>query len=129
MEYDDPSMEDPVDPTEAQLRELHALLLALRESLTELIAASKSGAQPVALDQSSVGRLSRMDAIQAQQIAKASRQSHELRLKLVVQALRKFERQEYGYCGGCEEPIGYPRLRARPEAAFCVRCQGATERA
>jgi DnaK suppressor protein len=102
----------------------------LREQLTELIAelentlqASAETAAPVVLDQSSVGRLSRMDAMQQQAMAKAMRQKAQLRLTQCKSALSAFDRDEYGLCRKCEEPIGYRRLSAKPEAPFCLECQ------
>ena len=121
-------MDDAGALTPDQIRELESDLVVLREQLGELIAASEEGTRPVELDQSAVGRLSRMDAIQGQQIAKASRRNHQLRLEQVGQALRLIARDNYGYCRRCEEPIGYLRLKARPESPFCLRCQGARER-
>ncbi len=121
-------MEIPEDLTTDQLQALHASLLMARKDLTSLIEMSASGTKPVELDQSSVGRLSRMDAMQVQQMAKASRRNYELRLRQVEQALRLIERDEYGTCRSCEEPIGFPRLSARPESPFCLQCQGVAER-
>ena len=69
-----------------QLAELGADLVALKSELEEALAASDESAKPVELDQP-IGRLSRMDAIQNQQIAKASRRNHELRLRLVLAAI------------------------------------------
>ena len=102
----------------------------LREQLIELIAelentlhANADSADPVVLDQSSVGRLSRMDAMQQQAMAKAIRRKTQLRLTQCKVALSTFDRNEYGLCRKCEEPIGYRRLSAKPEAPFCVECQ------
>jgi len=102
----------------------------LREQLVELVAeledalrASADSASPVMLDQSSVGRLSRMDAMQQQAMAKATRQKSQLRLTQCKVALSSFDRNEYGLCRKCEEPIGYRRLSAKPEAPFCLECQ------
>ena len=102
----------------------------LRERLVELVTdiegslrASAGAADPVVLDQSSVGRLSRMDAMQQQAMAKATRQKAQLRLSQCKAALSAFDRDEYGLCRKCEEPIGYPRLSAKPEAPFCLTCQ------
>ncbi|MFC1610411.1 TraR/DksA family transcriptional regulator [Myxococcota bacterium] len=120
-------MEEPEDLTTQQLEELRADLVELRRSLTEAVVADEAASKPVILDQSSVGRLSRMDAMQVQQMAKASLRSHQLRLKQVGQALRLSETDEYGACRRCEEPIGFRRLKARPETPFCLRCQGASE--
>ena len=120
-------MEEPEDLTAEQRAELRTDLVALRGSLTEAVAADEAASKPVTLDQSSVGRLSRMDAIQVQQMAKASLRSHQLRLEQVAQALRLIESGDYGVCRRCEEPIGFRRLKARPETPFCLRCQGASE--
>ena len=105
-------------------------LAILRGRLVELVAeienslgASAESAAPVVLDQSSVGRLSRMDAMQQQAMAKATRQQAQLRLTQCQVALSAFDRDEYGLCRKCEEPIGYRRLSARPEAPFCLECQ------
>jgi DnaK suppressor protein len=102
----------------------------LREQLVELVAelentlrGSAESAAPVVLDQSSVGRLSRMDAMQQQAMAKATRAKAQLRLAQCKVALSTFDRGEYGLCRKCEEPIGYRRLCAKPEAPFCLECQ------
>ena len=120
-------MQEPQELTAEQIAELRDDLVQLQRDLTETLAAGEETSKPVALDQSSVGRLTRMDAMQVQQMAKANLRSHQLRLEQAGQALRLVEEGEYGYCRRCEEPVGYPRLKARPETPFCLRCQGAIE--
>ena len=106
----------------------------LREQLVELVAelentlrANADSADSVVLDQSTVGRLSRMDAMQQQAMAKATREKTQLRLTQCKVALSAFDRGEYGLCRKCEEPIGYRRLCAKPEAPFCLECQRAAD--
>jgi DnaK suppressor protein len=113
-------MEDLTDEEAETLREQ---LVRLRAELEESLRVSARAAAPVVLDQSSVGRLSRMDAMQQQAMAKATRQKAQLRLTQCKVALSAFERDEYGLCRKCEEPIGYARLSAKPEAPFCLSCQ------
>lgn len=115
------------DLTDEQRRELVEDLQRLHQELQQHLETTKEGARPVELDQQMVGRISRMDAIQHQQIAVASRRLTELRIKQTVAALAAARRDEYGYCRRCEEPIGFRRLKARPESPFCLRCQGAAE--
>ncbi len=115
------------EPTASQVAELREDLLTLRDDLTTLLALSHADAKPVSLE-SPIGRLSRMDAIQQQQMAKASRSMSQLRLKQVAGALGAIEQGDYGSCKRCEEPIGYRRLKAKPETPFCVECQGRSER-
>ena len=121
-------MNVPAELTEPQLRELEGVLRELESELRGTLGRAAEGAKPVELDQSSVGRISRIDALQAQHLAKASARNLELRLQQVTQALHLLSQEEYGFCRLCEEPIGYRRLRARPETPLCLRCQGAREK-
>ena len=110
-----------------QLSELRQNLVEEKARLEEVLKISKDGAKPVDLDEP-IGRLSRMDAIQQQQMTKANRAAYERKLRLIGVALEALDKDEYGYCRSCEEPIGYRRLKARPETPFCLDCQDARER-
>lgn len=112
--------------TNEQLAELARALTAMRTELEVGLRDATDGARPVALDQP-IGRLSRVDALQQQAMAQATRRGMELRLQLVQQALTAVERREYGYCRMCDEPIAYKRLLSKPETPFCVRCQRGRE--
>lgn len=112
--------------TGQQLSELREHLAEEKTRLEEVLKFSKDGAKPVGLDEP-IGRLSRMDAIQQQQMTKANRAAYERKLQLIGVALEQLGKDEYGYCRSCEEPIGYRRLKARPETPFCLECQDARE--
>ncbi|MDH5492578.1 MAG: TraR/DksA C4-type zinc finger protein [Myxococcales bacterium] len=112
---------------DAELRELGDKLRELSETLELALEGSREAAQVVSLDQP-IGRLSRMDAIQQQKIAEASRGQQQRRLGQVRVALAALEAGEYGVCRACEEPIGMRRLSARPESPFCLPCQARRER-
>lgn len=123
------SIDEPIqDLNLDQLAELEEDLHALRGSLQVALEATQSRSEPVELDQASVGRLSRMDAMQAQQMAKANSSQFQLRLALVAQALRLIDKEGYGRCRACDEPIAYARLKAKPETPFCLACQNAREK-
>ncbi|WP_432822006.1 TraR/DksA family transcriptional regulator [Trichloromonas sp.] len=109
-----------------QVRDLELLLQQLQQELKRLLSTTEEGARPVDLGQP-IGRLSRMDALQQQSMAKASRRSHEIRLQQIAAALNAIKEGEYGQCKECGEPIGFGRLGARPETPFCVGCQGRRE--
>ena len=113
--------------TDAQLTELRADLLALKAELEALLDSTGDGVQPVDLEEP-IGRLSRMDAIQQQKMAQANRARNATRLQMVRAALAADPEDEYGWCKRCEEPVGYGRLKSRPETPFCVTCQAAFER-
>ena len=76
----------------------------------------------VVLDQTSVGRLSRMDAMQQQAMAKATRQNRTTEVLAIKNALRRLEEGEYGYCEDCGDDIPEKRLELTPTAIRCVGC-------
>jgi DnaK suppressor protein len=109
--------------TDAQLRELTERLSTLKRELEQSLEAGAESAKQVELDQSAVGRLSRIDAIQQQKMAEAARRNVRVRVSQCAAALEAVTRGEYGFCRACEEPIGYRRMDARPESPLCVGCQ------
>lgn len=113
----------------SELAKYRELLLNLKAQLEDSIQNGANRTKPVELDQPTVGRLSRMDAMQHQQMAKATKRQMELRLAQVKKALRLFEDDpdEYGLCRNCGESIGRKRLAVRPEAPFCIECQSMRE--
>ena len=97
----------------------------LRARLAELEALSKLGEEGravVQLDQQSVGRLSRMDAMQAQSMALATEERREAERARVTAALRRIEAGDYGYCRNCDEAIDPRRLEIDPAAPLCLDC-------
>ena len=114
--------------TDAQIESLHEALRELRDRLSETLDGQDDAAKPVELDQTKMGRVSRIDAIQQQEMARSAQSAARRRLALVRQALEAIGKDEYGDCRICEEPIAFRRLQARPESPFCVECQGRRER-
>ena len=98
------------------------LLEQRKQDLEKSLETLKEAAKPVDLNEP-IGRLSRMDAIQQQQMALNNRKQLELNLQLVDSALKRLEDGEYGFCLKCEDEINSKRLAARPEAPFCTNCQ------
>jgi DnaK suppressor protein len=118
---------DREELTTAQTEELHADLLALRELLDGQLEASAGDDKVVDLD-APIGRLTRMDAMQQQKMAAEERRRRQVRHQQVAAALSAIESGEYGDCRRCGEPVGYGRLKARPESPFCVPCMSELER-
>ncbi len=102
-------------------------LLQLRAELEAVAATGDESAAIVELDQSKVGRLSRMDAMQAQAMAQASSQRREQILRNITAALERLERDEFGDCQSCEEPINPKRLEFDPTATLCIDCASESE--
>ena len=104
-------------------------LLARRGELRALSARAQDSRQPVELDQSKVGRLSRMDALQQQSMAKSTRVNAQASLRKVAAALQRIDDCDYGYCCVCDEPIQFERLQVQPEASHCLNCQDRLDQA
>ncbi len=107
----------------AQLQTLKAALENLRDEIHRQLEDNASASAPVELDQTLVGRVSRVDAMQQQGIALNNRQQLLQRQKKVAMALRAIADGDYGYCQHCDEAIGFARLQVQPEANLCLRCQ------
>ena len=104
-------------------------LLALRSELEASADASKQASQVVELDQSKVGRLSRMDAMQAQAMSQAAGRRMELMLEGIDAAIKRVDNNEYGYCQTCDGPIAPKRLEFDPTALLCIDCAQEAESA
>jgi len=103
-------------------------LLKLRAELQAIAESGDESAAVVELDQTKVGRLSRMDALQAQAMAKASGERRVQMLRRIEAALKRIDDDEYGYCKECDEPINPKRLEFDPTATLCIDCASKAER-
>ena len=112
-------MNKPTRDAERRLLDLKGQLLAE--------AASDDGTGPVELDQSRVGRLSRMDAMQAQAMAQASAGRRQHRLRQVSAALERIAAGDYGICLECDGDINPKRLEIDPLATLCIDCASRQE--
>ncbi|MEJ2119016.1 MAG: TraR/DksA C4-type zinc finger protein [Alphaproteobacteria bacterium] len=106
----------------SDLETVRQRLLAMREELLQADEAAKNDSAPVQLDQSSVGRLSRMDAMQVQAMAVASQQRRRIERDMIEGALQRIEAGDYGFCTKCGEPIASARLMHSPAVPTCLEC-------
>ncbi len=97
-------------------------LLELREELESVAATGDESSQVVELDQSRVGRLSRMDAMQAQAMAQAFGQRREVMLRKISAALERIDHGDYGLCQSCGKAIHRKRLEFDATALLCIDC-------
>lgn len=107
--------------TREELEHYRRVLEALRAELTAAIESAQEQTAPVSPD-ASIGRLTRQDAMQAQQLALELERRNRTRLAQVAAALERIEDGSYGNCTRCEEEISAARLAVKPEAHQCVRC-------
>lgn len=99
-----------------------AKLLARREELLAEDRLSAEGRAPVMLDQDSVGRLSRIDAMQLQEMALAQARRRKSERAAIDTALRRIDEGEFGYCLKCGEDIAPARLEHSPSVTMCIGC-------
>jgi DnaK suppressor protein len=102
------------DLREQLQQELHSI-----EAIAE---AADAAAGTVELDQTRMGRLSRMDAMQGQAMVQATIARRQARVVLIKAALARIERGEFGACQSCAEAIAWPRLQINPAATLCFDC-------
>lgn len=97
----------------------------VEQELAELEAlhqSTEADRAPVALDQQSVGRLSRMDALQGQAMAGAADRRRAVQIARLRRTLVRMEEGGFGFCTECAEAIAAGRLDADPSHHLCVNC-------
>lgn len=105
-----------------QLDQYRDRLLETLLTLQTLDTATQASRETVQLDQQSVGRLSRMDAMQQQAMANATFQRRQLEKKRLSAALERLDAGEFGYCLDCGDLIGARRLELEPTTIKCISC-------
>mgnify|MGYP006441817373 CR=1 FL=1 len=113
---------------EPDIEYFRAKLLEARAALLGLEQERNAATATVVLDQTSVGRLSRMDAMQQQAMAQGTRQRAEQSLRRIEAALRRCDDGSYGECQDCGEFINPRRLELDPAATLCIACAEARDR-
>jgi len=98
------------------------LLLRRLGELDEQDRISASDRDPVTLDQESVGRLSRIDAMQVQAMALAQERRRKAERAGIAAALQRIADGEFGYCIECDDEIAEGRLRNNPTVVKCLEC-------
>ncbi|MEZ5759321.1 MAG: TraR/DksA C4-type zinc finger protein [Emcibacteraceae bacterium] len=97
-------------------------LLEKKQALLSIIEGAKDNSKAVTLDQSTVGRLSRMDAMQGQAMAEEVKRRRLNDLKKIDAALRRIEEDDFGYCLNCGDDIDEKRLAFDPSITLCTNC-------
>lgn len=85
--------------------------------------AAANDAGTVVLDQSRVGRLSRMDALQQQAMVLGLDEALQREKRRLEAALVRLDKGKFGICCHCGDPIPKERLKADLGAPFCTDCQ------
>ena len=102
-------------------------LLTMKKSLLKAQETGEEAEQTVELDQARVGRLSRMDAMQAQAMSIETGRRRRRKLSQIDAALERIEADEFGDCQECGEDIATARLEVDPTVLLCINCASARE--
>lgn len=97
-------------------------LLDRRAELQAVESTGSDAAKTVELDQTRVGRLSRMDALQGQAMSVEAKRRREVELQRIAAALDRLDEGGYGYCARCGEEIAIKRLQIDPSTPLCIDC-------
>lgn len=108
--------------TETERQTYRAALQAQLAALEQEDALGQQGQATVQLDQQSVGRLSRMDALQNQAMARAQQSRRDIQRRRIRAALDRMNEDEFGYCLDCGDEIDARRLTLDPATPKCFSC-------
>lgn len=97
-------------------------LLEMRAEIEQISKATEEDRKPVELDQSMVGRLSRMDALQGQAMQLETERRRASEIQRIDAALARIEGGDFGYCLVCDEEIEKKRLDHDPSIPNCMAC-------
>jgi len=103
------------------------LLTKLRKEIETLSEVTEEARQPVELDQTTVGRLSRMDALQTQAMQLETERRRGVEIQRIDSALKRIEEGEFGYCVSCGIEIEPKRLENDPTTPTCFDCAEMSE--
>jgi DnaK suppressor protein len=110
------------DRTDIDIEDIKRRLEARKAELERVSESADESRRTVELDQTRQGRLSRIDALQGQEMSKAAERRRQLELKRIESAFQRMRDGEYGYCVTCGDEIALKRLQADPTTPLCIDC-------
>ena len=116
-----------MDNRELDLTAFRTRLDDEKTALEAIAQSSADGAQTVELDQQRVGRISRIDALQQQEMGKESERRRKLELRRICAAVERINDGDFGDCLTCGESIAIERLDIDPAATQCIGCARKSE--
>lgn len=107
---------------ELDMDDVRRCLLEQRQQLVEESDASADSRDTVTLDQTSTGRLTRMDALQTQAMAQAAQRRREVAIRFIDLVLTRIDDDCFGECIECGEYISPKRLGLNYATLKCIDC-------
>lgn len=115
-------MSDRMAKPEIDLKHFRLLLVKIRDELMEAEQSGLNDTDTVELDQTRIGRLTRMDAMQSQQMALEAQRRRKIQIRKIDAAWQRLESGDFGICSYCESGIEIERLEFDPTTVFCSVC-------
>jgi DnaK suppressor protein len=72
--------------------------------------------------ENAIGRVSRMDAINNKSVNVASLTKLRKKEQDYREVLTRLDRDDFGVCTRCEEPLSLQRIMMMPESKVCMKC-------
>lgn len=113
-------MPDHLSPE--QIEELRAELERILKKLERSMRTTEEAMRPVELDQSAVGRLSRIDSLQNQGLTRNLQERETMKLAQIRNAIERLDAGTYGSCSECGADVPFERLLVFPETPRCAGC-------
>lgn len=118
-------MSDEAYMNGAQRAYFRDILLRMRDEILKELNSARDHLQD---NDRTADILDRAAAEESRGLMMRFRQREARLLRKIDQALRRIDSGEYGYCEESGEPIGLPRLLARPTATLCIAVKERKER-
>ena len=107
--------------TPEEIKQFHDKLISEREKITDEIKTLEDKTKPIS-PENSIGRVSRMDAINNKGVAEFSLRQAQRRLNAVNVWLNKAGTDAFGKCARCKNEIPFKRLMFMPHSLKCMHC-------
>jgi len=110
------------DRSDIDIEAVKAYLAGRKAELEQVSESARDAGRTVELDQTRQGRLSRIDALQGQEMSKAAERRRQQELQRIQATFKRIAEGEYGYCASCGDEIDKRRLDVDPTTPLCIDC-------
>ncbi len=107
--------------TDNERKQIRGAIVAQMAEIRDTLGAHEESSRPVEPD-NAIGRLTRMEAINAKHISEATLDNARARLARLENTMKRLDTDDYGICSMCDEDIPFKRLMLVPDSTRCVPC-------
>ena len=107
--------------TQEERNQLKEKITSAIQETEEKILKLEEATQPIS-PENSIGRVSRMDAINNKSVSEAALRTARKKLSNLRIALNKLDSPDFGICSRCGKAIQTARLMYMPQSTRCIHC-------